>query len=68
MMFSLVFLVCSPLSGECYTATSNVVYPTEEVCVKDAGDITARVYKLQEEGKRPPEKAIFRCVSWGEPT
>lgn len=67
-MITLVFLVCSPLSGECYSATSTVIYPTEDACVQDAAAIMSRVYKLQEEGKRQPEKAIYRCVDWGDPT
>ena len=66
-MITLVFLVCSPISGECYSATSTVVYPTEAACTQDAVVILARNYKLQEEGKRLPEKAIYRCINWGEP-
>ena len=67
-MFSLVFLVCSPLSGSCYTATSTVVYPTEEVCKTDALDIIERNMALQKEGKMPPEQAIFKCIAWGTPS
>lgn len=66
-MITLVFLVCSPFNGECYSATSTVVYPTEAACTQDAADILNRNYKLQEEGKVPPEKAIYRCIEWGDP-
>lgn len=66
-MITLIFLVCNPVSGTCYSATSQVVYPTEEVCQQDALAILERNYKLQEEGKMPPEQAIYRCINWGDP-
>ena len=66
-MITLVFLVCSPFNGECYSATSEVVYTTEAACTQDAADILGRNLKLQEEGKVAPEIAIYRCIEWGDP-
>lgn len=66
-MITLVFLVCNVLSNECYSATSQVVYTTEEECVLDAEAILSRNYALQAEGKGPPEVAIYKCVPWGAP-
>ena len=66
-MITLIFLVCNVLSSECYSATSTVVYTTEEACMQDAEAILSRNYALQEEGKSPPEVAIYKCVPWGEP-
>lgn len=66
-MLTLVFLVCSPITGACYSATSEVVYPTEEACQQDALAILDRNLLMQQEGKSPKEKAIYRCVNWGEP-
>lgn len=66
-MITLIFLVCNTVSGNCYAATSSVIYPTEVACTKDAEEILARNYKLQEEGKSPPERAIYRCTDWGDP-
>lgn len=66
-MLTLVFLVCNTLSGECYSATSGVVYKNEASCKQDGLAILDRNNKLQQEGKSPPEKAIYYCINWGEP-
>jgi len=66
-MITLVFLVCSTVSGECYSATSTTIHFQEEACISEAVAILERNYALQKEGKWPPEKAIFKCIEWGEP-
>lgn len=64
-MITLIFLVCSPITGECYSATSTTIYPTTEVCEQDALIILDRVTKQRKEDNLPPEQAIYKCVSWG---
>jgi hypothetical protein len=67
-MLTLIFLVCSPITGECYSSTSTIIYPTEEACQQDAMVIIDRVSKQQKEDNLPPERAIYKCISWGTPT
>lgn len=67
-MISLLFLVCSTVTGECYSATSTVVYETEQACEQDAISIMERVYALQALGQHPSERAVFYCHNWGDPT
>jgi len=66
-MLTLIFLVCSPLSGECYSTTSTVVYTTEESCQQDALAILNRVATQRKENNLPIEQALYKCVSWGTP-
>ena len=66
-MLTLIFLVCSPITGECYSATSTTIYPTEEACQQDALVIMDRVAKQQEADNLPLERAIHKCISWGSP-
>ena len=66
-MFTLVFLVCDFISGQCYSATAGVVYPTERSCEREALAIIERNLKLSEEEKTPPETATYLCINWGQP-
>lgn len=64
-MFTLFFLVCSTVSDKCYSATAEMIYPTEEACKEAAKSIMDRNYALQREDKMPPEVAIYKCYDWG---
>jgi len=66
-MITLVFLVCSPFTGECYSTTSGAIYSTELACQQDAADILNRNKKLEESGEIAPELAVPRCIQWGDP-
>lgn len=64
-MFTLLFLVCNTVTGECYSAASNTIYRSVNDCTADAIMVMERNYALQAEGKGPPERAIFACYNWG---
>jgi len=66
-MITLVFLVCNLVGSGCYSATSEMVYPTEQACKQEAVAIIERNRKLAEEGKVPHETALYLCVNWGQP-
>lgn len=66
-MFTLTFLVCNTLSWECYAASSGTIHKDKISCEQEALTIIARNEEMQDNGERPPEKAIYVCYDWGQP-
>ena len=67
-MLTLIFLVCSTTSTYCYSATSGVTYDSKEECAESAVVIIDRNYEAQRKEGELTEIAVFKCISWGEPT
>lgn len=67
-MFTLTFLVCYTMTGQCVGVGPQQIFRDTTQCEIFAEALMAENMRKADEGEMAPHVAQYKCVSWGTPT